>query len=157
MIYLVIFIVAALVIGPVLWIRPSPREKQQLRLRAIAKDEGLKVYLRPIPHPRDEQERAFDANIMAYVRPWTEKERKTKLPRYFIMGREPGSDEWALYRSKNLLQKNELADIPKTAALLEINNEGVIVYWRESGDEDRVKAMAKCMEGVAQRLLNGVI
>jgi len=156
MVYLLIFLVVALVIGPVIWIRPSPREKQQQRLRNFAKQLGLQVHMRPIPHPRDDAERKFDANIMAYIRPWTELERKKTLPRNFIMGKSPGEEAWALYRTKNMLHENDIQGLPVSSQILEVNAEGVILYWRESGNEDRVQALANALEGVAQKLLNGV-
>jgi len=152
--YLIIALVVAIVIGPVMWLRPNPREKQLLRLRNAARQAGLHVHLRAVPPNHGEGDRHVEPSIMAYIRPWTEQERKSSLPEKFTLPCFEG--EWQLYRSKGQLDEAHFADMPDSCRLLEVTSEGLIVYCRERGDELRVAALAASMEAMCQTLLRNV-
>ncbi|HSG61915.1 MAG TPA: hypothetical protein VLA24_10860 [Pseudomonadales bacterium] len=152
--YLIIALVVAAVIGPVMWLRPNPREKQLLRLRAAARQAGLHVHLRALPPNHGEGDRTVEPAIMAYIRPWTEQERKSTLPERFTLPCVEG--EWQCYRSRNRLTPEHFVNMPDSCRLLEVNSEGVIVYWRERGDESRVQSLAAAMEHISSTLLHHV-
>lgn len=152
--YLIIALVVAAVIGPVMWLRPNPREKQLLRLREAARKAGLHVHLRAVPPNHGDGDRVVEPAIMAYIRPWTELERKSTLPEKFTCPCFEG--EWQLYRSRDILQPEHVANMPDSCRLLEVNSEGLIVYWRERGDEARVQSLAASMEQMCQALLRHV-
>jgi hypothetical protein len=152
--YLIIALVVAAVIGPVMWLRPNPREKQLLRLRQAAREAGLHVHLRAIPPNHGEGDRVVDPSVMAYIRPWSERERKSNLPEKMTLPCVEGV--WQLYRSKNVLCEDHFATMPDSCRLLEVNSEGVIVYWRERGDEARIQALAAAMEHISLTLLRQV-
>lgn len=48
---IIIAVTIALVIGPLLWLRPTPRDRQLQRLRGQARSRGLNVSIREIPDP----------------------------------------------------------------------------------------------------------
>lgn len=151
--YLIIALVVAVVIGPVLWLKPSPREKQLQRLRKCAHSEGLRVHLRAVPPNHGDGPRVVEPAIMAYIRPWSEQERKSVLPATFTMPFVQG--EWQAYRSKGLVGDDLLRELPDSCRLLEVSAEGLLVYWRERGDELKVLQLRKTMEGICQALLRG--
>ena len=43
MVYLIIILAMAMVIGPVLWVRPSPKERRIAQFRSLAMEAGIKV------------------------------------------------------------------------------------------------------------------
>jgi len=48
---IIIAMTIALVVGPLLWLRPTPRDRQLERLRGHARKRGLNVGIRDIPDP----------------------------------------------------------------------------------------------------------
>lgn len=152
--YFIVALVVAAVLGPVMWLRPSPREQQLQRLRSQARQEGLHVHLRAVPPNHGEGDRVVEPAIMAYIRPWSEQERKSHLPAKFTM---PFFDEqWQDYRSRGIISQELLGGLPDSCRMLEVNSEGLIVYWRERGDEARITKMASAMEQMCQALLRSV-
>jgi hypothetical protein len=101
-------------------------------------------------------ERTIDTQIMAYIRPWTKIERKRGLPGGFLLGRPSTEGEWTLYRAKQRLVEKDIIGLPDSGKILEVCDEGVILYWRETGDVGRVDLLANTIEGLAQKLLIGV-
>ncbi|MEY3017293.1 MAG: hypothetical protein RL336_428 [Pseudomonadota bacterium] len=151
--YLIIALVVAVVIGPVLWLKPSPREKQLQRLRRCAHSEGLRVHLRAVPPNHGDGPRVVEPAIMAYIRPWSEQERKSSLPATFTLPCLQG--DWQSYRSKGIVGDELLRALPDSCRLLEVSEEGLLIYWRERGDESRVKQLRTTMEDICQALLRG--
>lgn len=155
MIYFVIIIVLALVVGPVLWVRPSPRTRQLERLRQYARENGLQVQMRAVPS-LNSTEREIDSQIMAYIRPWKKVERIKGLPDGFLLGRPSSEGDWTLYRAKNRLLDDDMVGLPESAKILEVSEEGVILYWRETGNKDRVELLAQTLEKLAHKLVYGL-
>lgn len=48
---IIICVTIALVVGPLMWLRPTPRDRQLERLRGHARSRGLNVSIREIPDP----------------------------------------------------------------------------------------------------------
>lgn len=48
---IIIAMTIALVVGPIMWLRPTPRDRQLERLRGHARQRGLNVSMKDIPHP----------------------------------------------------------------------------------------------------------
>ncbi len=83
---IIIAVTITLVIGPLLWLRPSPRDRQLERLRGRARACGLNVSVREIPDP--------DPDASARVSSGGKKRNPTLyVARYELPLRLPGSLE----------------------------------------------------------------
>jgi hypothetical protein len=50
MVWLLIIVILLVAFGPILWLRPSPRDRRLTALRAQARKDGLRVEMRRYPH-----------------------------------------------------------------------------------------------------------
>lgn len=96
MIWLLIALVVALAIGPILWLRPKPRERAVAALRTAAREAGLTVSVAHVPQ--------LDASAQERV----SAGGRDRVPtiecasyRLLAPGQLEDAPRWTLYRSKH--------------------------------------------------------
>lgn len=82
-IVLIVFMTLALVMGPWLWLRPSPRDRQQERLRVHARKVGLEVGVKFIadPDPLPQDRVSGGGRVLEPTREVAVYSRSVNLPR----------------------------------------------------------------------------
>lgn len=151
MVWIIIGVIFVVAFGPLLWLRPSPRERRLARLRQRAYELGLRVELRKLPRrdvaaeervsaggrPRD-----TTADYAAYISPLASRLRRLPgwrllrhgdgmqaLPGWwFEAGRRPDHDH--LDASLAVLT-DELTALPEDVIAVECQPLSLAGYWLE--------------------------
>ncbi len=96
MVWLVIALIVALAIGPILWLRPKPRERAIAALRTAARAVGLTVSVAHVPHLTASAEERVSSGG---------RDRQPTLEcgsyRLLAPGQLEDAPQWTLYRSQH--------------------------------------------------------
>ena len=154
--YLLIIIVVAFVLGPIMWIMPSPRQRKQLELRAYAVQKGLQIKIADLPQSHRQRVRKEDRQQGVLYRLPLVMTRPALNHSQYLLQQGDGEPEWSGPDSvaiKALLGEDLLKAIDGVVAL-ECNQADVGVYWREKGGVEAVEAIYQLLnelrEGVMQ-------
>ena len=168
--YLIIGFVLLLIIAPIFAILPSARQKEQMRLRKRAMDQGISVELTRIEDPIPRQDKYMSSTgrplepilaVAAYriARPkprewrisaqikWVverQAENSTELPgRWHWDGSKPEeiSPEFEEFLSR------ELSYLPDDVVKIQEVNSSLVVYWHESSSEEGLAAIVRFLQG----------
>lgn len=164
MAYVLIFLALALVIGPVLWLRPSPAERRKNRIRQQAIESGMKVSLLSAEDkdPWREQginEQLLQQDMVIYRLPWDvpvdDLDAQT-FERYQGRYVLTSASQW-------LDETGEAADLPQTwqeqlSALqqqetlsvwgLDITRCGVGLIWGEDAEPKVLSGILHCLQSI---------
>lgn len=149
--FLIAALVIMLVVGPVMWLKPSQGEARQTRLRLLARQLGLQVRLCNLPQVHRAKVRREDADQgVVYSLPMPDPGKLR--PVEFCLVRASASEPWEDENHETLPAKlrsalNEVAEsVPDDVIALGLTPQGPAVYWRERGDEATVKALAEQLQ-----------
>ena len=162
MVYLIIGLAMMFIVGPVLMLRPSPRERRQTRIRQHAL--AQKVAISPISLQRNEKyNRLLQRNPHIENHHWS---------RYQLVAEEDQTGpsvkgEWVQRKTKEGSLVWEASDVrqttpPQVAQLLqhwqqnqigdflqlELGPRQVAIVWNERGDLEQVKALCEQLQGL---------
>lgn len=146
----------AAVVGSVMWLKPSPAQQRQARLRMQARRLGLDVRLAPLPQTHRAKVRRETAEPGVVYRRLRFDLSDRRRPAC-VWVRDGADAEWERQGEAlagALLQAMEAAaaQLPRDAAALELTPQGPGVYWRERGDEQTVIRMNEALTGLAAAL-----
>ncbi len=177
-IWIVIALIMLVAFGPLLWLRPSPRERRLGRLRQRAYGHGMRVELRRLPG----QDLAAEERVSAGGKPrdtsqecaayiWPLARRLRMLPGLRMLrgdaGGSAGAAGWSFEAGKRpadarldtLLEalRPLVERLPEDVAALEIEQLTVAGYWLEGADAapERVDDLAARLSEMAD-LLTGL-
>ncbi len=151
---LIIALSVAMVVGPVLWIRPSPRQKQQARIRARAAALGLQVRLYPKSSVTgDSKDREM---VMHYQLPRPQVLDESELGEWVLRRRNFAHEmhfaeswDWqgkpAPARWHDAL-RGLLTQLPEDVFSIVGSPQGVAVVWNERGTDERVDQIAEALK-----------
>lgn len=153
---LVIVLAVCLVLGSMLWVLPSAKERQQMVLRRQAMRMGIQVQLSKLEDPSNPFEKI---HCVAYRLPHRQVEKGAKS--WLLYGktitRNPEIGGWgfgarAPRPETRYLEglKPLLARLPEDAIALELTPGAVSVYWREKGQSEDVETIFQVLESVQQ-------
>lgn len=146
MVYLVVLLAMALVLGPVFWLRPSPAQKRQARVRMAARAHGLDVRLTDLPQTHRAAVRREDVNQgVVYRLPVFDPRAVISLKHRCV--REPGATAWedegdVLPAALQERLAQMLTQMPDDAVAVELGPQGPAVFWSERGSEEMVVHLA---------------
>jgi hypothetical protein len=155
---IVSIIVVLMLIGSVLWLKPSASQQRQTRLRLLARELGLDVRLSPLPQVRRARVRAEPPQQGVVYRLLQFGDKQSVIPEFMIC-RVNAESAWesesdAILPPAIRVRLDEvLAQLPRDAVAFEITSSGCGVYWRERGDEDTLRRLKQSLESMQQALL----
>jgi Na+-transporting methylmalonyl-CoA/oxaloacetate decarboxylase gamma subunit len=147
--FIVVFVVLSL-LGSVMWMMPTPREKFLAKLRLKAKAEGFHVQLVRLTAPRAQGEmEEQNMNIAAYRLPRNNTNKKLtgslqpwQIFRLQAIANEGLPEGWCWKQGERVLNEKQLsilhkviAMLPKEVVALESTPVTVTAYWKEQGEE----------------------
>lgn len=140
MAYVIIFLTLALVIGPVLWMKPTQSQARQAKIRQLAKQSGLDVRITELPQAHRALVRR-DASSQGVVYRLPVRDPRAVVEVQHRMVRD--TDTWeASGDSLPRLLDEALAQVcieaPADVVAIEIGPQGPGVFWREKGDVETV-------------------
>ncbi len=147
MIYAFIALIVALVLGPVLWLKPSPAQARQTRLRLRARALGLEVRLCSLPQTRRSRVRKEPVRQGAVYR-LPVHDRAAQVAVSYLVVREAGAADFESEKPtappQALAQQLDrvAAIVPADVVGIELAPEGPAFYWSERGDEEVVTLLA---------------
>ena len=168
MAYVIAIVAVLMVVGSVLWLKPSKAQLRQTNLRLLARRLGIDVRLCNLPQSRRarvREERPEQGTV--YRLPIFE--RREPPPPDYLLCRENSAAPWLVEKSlgeKNT-SENEIqlppalralvekvaAELPADAVALELGPQGPAVYWRERGDENTLRRLHQMLVELRSALL----
>jgi len=145
--YLIIAVVVLMVLSPIFWIMPSPKQKRQMQLRQMAMSLGFIVKIADLPQQhRARVRREKVEQGVTYRLPWEVKRRHPESVDFLLL-RDPGEHPPTLDNpALQTLMQHCLDQLPESVVALEYAKPGLALYWRERGD-------AEVVAGLYQRLV----
>lgn len=155
--WLIIILVVSSLVGSVMWVMPSPRERFQANLRLKARGLGFQVQIAQLKMPRQKGEaeaETLSVPVYRQVRTNLSSQQKDSWVSWQVCRAETLAQEglpqgWSWISGEGRLDGarlaalcETLADLPADAIALESTPIHLNVFWRE-GDEaalDRIKA-----------------
>jgi hypothetical protein len=153
MLYVIAIVVLALILGPVLWMKPSATQALQTRLRLRARALGLDVRLCNLPQSRRARVRLEPPRQGVVYRLPVFDPRSVLALEYRIV-REDSAAPWepeqtiALPPTVQASLDRVAAAMPAAVAAIELAPQGPAVYWQERGDEQTVTALAQQLQSL---------
>ncbi len=144
--YLIIAVVVLMVLSPIFWIMPSPKQKRQMQLRQKAMSIGFIVKIADLP----QQHRAIVRKEKAeqgvtYRLPWEIKRKHPEGLKYLLMRNPDGATTSTSSPDLQALMQKCLDQLPDTVVALEYSSPGLALYWRERGDSEVVEELYQRM------------
>lgn len=151
---IILIVAVALVVGPVMMMRPNPVQKNKEHMRSLARAKGIHYSVRNIPRQPDEQEQP--PAIPVYFLPPT----KTQTENGWMLVRANYEHEinflgwWAWQgeaRATNAeveVLKEQLPMLSESIRALSAGGEGVCVYWNERGGEQVLQQVLQLIESL---------
>lgn len=150
----IIVLVLAMMIGPIMMVKPSRRDQRVAQLRARATKMGLRVSLQ-----RLEQD-----TFAVYELPW-EREDNVKLVGVdWMLERRTYAHEihfadWWQWRGPARppaevlpLLQSKMTALPEGVKAMESTRLGLRCYWSETGGEQRLEELADWLKSVAEAM-----
>jgi len=178
MAYVIAIVAVLMMVGSVLWLKPSKAQQRQTTLRLLARQLGLDVRLCSLPQSRRARVREVrpDQGVV-YRLPIFE--RREPPPPEYLLCRENADSPWVAEKSvaeKSVVEKGALekssaeaevqlpsalralvekvaAELPADAVALELGPQGPAVYWRERGDENTLRRLHQSLLELRAALL----
>jgi len=142
------------VVGSVMWVMPSPREKAQTEMRQKAMGLGMKV-------------RLLDQKLATTLFPWLDDFRGfTLYEKYFSIGQQQSRSKFQVLRLsadeniheldldhpvRHYLEESGLArSLPLSAEALFLFADGAAVLWREKEGVEAVSDIDACLSSCLQ-------
>lgn len=153
--YLIIFAVLAIVIGPVMWIMPSPSQRRIVKLRNYAISKGFHIKVADLPQSHRQKVRREDpVRGVHYSLPLLVKPKPGDEKFIYCLTRLGTQPQWVdddIPGNANLMEQL-LAAMPEAVVAVEYASYGVAVYWREKGGNDAVDIIAQQLQSFRQAL-----
>lgn len=151
---ILIILVLAMMIGPVLMMKPSPRDRRIAQLRAHATNMGLRVSLQ-----RLEQD-----TFAVYELPWAREDNTKLVGVDWMLERRTYAHEihfadWWQWRGQGRppaavlpLLQTKMTVLPEGVPAVEATRLGLRCYWSETGGEQRLVELADWLKSVEEAM-----
>lgn len=148
---LVMIVVVALVVGPILMMRPTPVQKNKEHLRSIAAAKGIGFSVKNLPQQAGELE--APAPIPGYFYPpagdsetdWLLLRAKYSHEIHFLQHWAWQGDARASQSEQRLLEQ-QLPLLHESVMAVSAGSKGICVYWREKGGEQALEQIMSLLE-----------
>ncbi|MEH6811848.1 MAG: hypothetical protein V7677_04875 [Motiliproteus sp.] len=159
--WVIIILLLMSIVGSMLWMMPSPKQKVQALLRQHAMRQGIQVQISRLLFPRAIGEAIPDErDCVAYRLSRTNalrRENKKTIPwQIFKLNSHATNglpDGWCWSKGEDQLEAEQLRQmqeiiglLPKDAYSLESTPVSVSVYWYEKGDTDSVEQIKRLLQ-----------
>lgn len=154
MTYIIIVLVVALVLAPIFWIMPSPRQKRLMAFRQAALELGMLVQVTDLPQThRARVRKEPPQHGVLYRLPWKHPQLTSQSFALLVLRDEPSesTDKLPSGAVAQLLREH-LADYPEQFSAIEFSNIGVAVYWKELGPVEYVETLHKSLAELCKQL-----
>lgn len=156
MLYLIILsvVVVAMVLGPIMALKPNKTQKHQEQLREQARLQGLQVQVGKLPQIHRQMVRREEPRLgVSYRLKWQHPElEETHSIRFDYLVHRYETEPYTMPAAVIALLQKTLKSMPESIIAIECSPQWVAVYWQERGDTDTVKQIATRLHGFAEAL-----
>lgn len=151
--YFIILLVIALMLAPIFWIMPSPRQKRQTQMRQQAMAMGFQVKIAPLPQThRDTVRQVAPSPGVVYRLPWANG-RPVREPFQHVLVRNDNLQAAVGTIELYELLTSTLQSLPEDIVAFEYASSGISIYWRERGGAERLPALHQQLLDIRAQLL----
>jgi len=156
---IIIVFAVVLVVGPVMWLKPSSRDRRLAELRQRAARTGLSVQMLPLPAALGE------GSAAAYIQRWRDRRRLQlgwclELQRMEHEMHFAGRWDWRAGRSAPEAAweplRELLAQLPRDACAVIAMAGGLGVQWREESGESGMSALERALPEFGPSIEEGI-
>lgn len=153
----ILVLVTLSLLGSVLWIMPSQKERAKMALRMEARKHSLLVQFTHLDFPDKWDKTKEKRSVVAYHR---HREKKLKpepeavrLYPYEVWKHPEVAEGWWASRELSLLEEvvTLLEENQQRFDALEISAHSVVLYWREQGEMKHITQIARLLELLEQQ------
>lgn len=162
--FLIIGAAVAMIVGPIMLMRPSQRQQREIKLRNRAIELGLRVHMMPLPESGLEAGGSRSRQCAAYCLPWTAEDADIN-PWLLFKGQYEhevhfsGSWHWVGKLEADViwhaLLKPFVAELPDTVLAVGNGPQGLSLYWSENGPAEEVERLAGLLSKLQKARLTG--
>jgi len=158
MAYVIAIVAVLMMVGSVMWLKPSKGQQRQTQLRLLARQLGIDVRLCDLPQCRRARVREERPEQGVVYRMPIFERTEPPLPEYLLC-RDSAAAPWSVEVAAALpprlqaLVDKACAELPVDTAALELGPQGPAVYWRERGDEDTLRRLYRTLADLRAELL----
>ena len=152
-------------IGSVMWIKPSPRERMQSQMRLHARKAGLVVQLAQLETPRARGETEPTQLRLTAYRLLRRERARSHMPssvwqvfRIDNIASEGLPSGWSWKQGERSLSAEQLASLhqllealPRSVLALDSNPQQLSLYWREEGGIERVDQLVQVLHTLQEK------
>ena len=138
--YFIIFLSIAAILGPLMAVLPSKRQRQLAEYRERARNAGLSVSLKAPNNIPPRLQRATDDPLVGYGLYLTPKQASAVSRDVFVRSRFG----WEAKSGEGIPES--VASLPESAEIVVIGWDNITVYWNERGGDVALKAVFTVLE-----------
>ncbi|CAD5108838.1 hypothetical protein [Zestomonas carbonaria] len=141
----IVLLILAAVLSPLVWLRPSSRQNQQMGLRLAARRMGLAMHLARQEWPH-----------------WLPRQPPSPCPQYYRTRRAGRADAWTYWQLEagqwvdrwrepcaDEALRGQLATLPADVYKVEADKQVIAIYWGEQGDAEALQRIASVLDALA--------
>lgn len=158
MAYLIAIVAVLMVLGSILWLKPSKAQQRQTELRLLARQLGVDVRLCNLPQCRRARVREERPEQGVVYRLPVFERREPPLQEYLLC-RDSAAAPWSVETPAPLTPKLQAlvdqacTELPTDTVAIELGPQGPAVYWRERGDLDTLRRLYKTLVDLRAEML----
>lgn len=150
----ILIIAVALIMGPIMMMRPNPAQKNKENMRSLARTKGVHYSMRNLPRQPDEQ--TPPPAVPVYFFPPTKTQNTTgwMLVRTHYQHEINFLGWWAWQGEQRATDaeievlKAQLPALPESVRAVSAGGEGVYVYWQEKGGDAALQQVLRLLESL---------
>jgi hypothetical protein len=151
---IIMVVVVALVVGPVMMMRPSPAQKNKERLRAIAFAKGIRISVRNLPQQATESEKPAPVPVYFFAPTVHHLDddwfllRTSHAHDLHFLGWWEWHDKLRATEDEQAVLKQYLPLLPESVRAVSMGSKGVCVYWQEQGGDEVLQKVIRLLEAL---------
>jgi len=135
LIYFVIFLSLAVILGPLMAVMPTHKQRALVQRRDRAREAGVTVTLREPDNIPPRLQRASDNVLVCYSVRLLPRESRNLVRDLYVRTRQG-------WQSKNdLTVPLVVTELPETVEVVQVGWDDIRLYWSERGDGDALEAV----------------
>lgn len=155
---IIAIVIVLVLVGSLMWLKPSAAQQRQTKMRLLARQLGLDVRLCSLPQTRRARVREETPTPGVVYRLLSFGDRKAAAIE-LLLCRVDAESEWESENAAGFPEALHTAiepilkELPADTVAFEITPTGCGIYWRELGGEDAVHRVQRCLEATRNAVL----
>jgi hypothetical protein len=157
---IIILLSMALVVGPMMMLRPNPIQKNKERMRAIAYAKGIRFTIKKLPQQASELELPEPIAVYFFAPSNTCGDRDWMLIRstyeheMHFLGQWEWQKQWRATTEEQRILTEYLPQLPDAVRAVSSGSQGVCVYWSEKGGDPVLELVIALLEALKREADN---